>query len=230
MRMLMVIVAILIVTGAATLHADQVPERGNAEPKKPAQGVQVQSSMQGRISITGPDGKTTVHTFGDQAGPPGRPEKEEQSDGKPAMKTEQTWSFNWGKAFRLKPDGSTEVLDEIPKQVAEKLQEGAVGGVTAHGAITVISPDGRVHTQTFDGKDALHDVLGMIEKLLADQGDALPQDVRDKLGAAIASHVQKEKSPVGLDAVSRKLDTILERLEKLERDVAELKPGAVKHP
>jgi biopolymer transport protein ExbD len=147
---------------------------------------------------------------------------------------------------QLGPDGNIEIKDapaDVKKKVdkaraAEKQQAGeGVVDLGMQGVITIIGPDGVKHTQKFgnlkEGAGPMPNVQQLLEKAMQAAGADLPEDVRDKLKQALKqqgnAQMPKPKGtePKGdLAEISRKLDRILERLDKLEADVAEMKASA----
>ena len=105
--------------------------------------------------------------------------------------------------------------------------------IRRQGSIVVVGPDGVARTQTFGGEDGpMPDLRELIEKSLERAGAGLPEADRARLKQALDRRdVPLQDQPGGpgrgdaLDAISGKLDRILERLEKLEQDVAALKPA-----
>lgn len=132
-----------------------------------------------------------------------------------------------------------ERLEELKEQMQnpDSPQKWHGLGFGMQGSITVIGPDGVKHTQTFgnagdgNGNGQLPDIQSLLEKALENAGADLPDEIRNKLAEAFKQQdpkpqaVDGAKSPAGGEGsdISRKLDRILERLEKLEKDMGELK-------
>jgi hypothetical protein len=138
-----------------------------------------------------------------------------------------------------KVKGATEAVEKQAaeaRQASERLESQAPNGTGfgfgMQGSITVIGPDGVQHTQKFEkfgtGDGTIPDVRELVEKSLEAAGAELPAYVGEKLRQAFqqqgATQIQAVGPPAGdVAAISRKLDSILEKLERLERDVAALK-------
>jgi len=145
---------------------------------------------------------------------------------------------------KAKAEEAQKAIDRLKKQIEQGQQQGPGGvGFGMQGSITIIGPDGVKHTQKFEkfgnGADnaQMPDVQQLIEKAMQAAGADLPDDVRDKLKQALKQQGNMQMQmqfpggmkPKGDEAdISRKLDRILDRLEKLEADVGEIngrKPG-----
>lgn len=113
---------------------------------------------------------------------------------------------------------------------------GSAGDGTAHvsvqGSITVIGPDGATHTHTFGGErngaGPMPDVKRHVEKAFEAAGIELPEHVRDTLEQAFRTEGPIRKAPAvprpaEADGISDKLDRILERLERIEADIREMR-------
>jgi len=187
----------------------------------------VEAYVSGRIVTIGPDGKVNIETFGDD-GPDGA-----QADGAGEALQPQlgkVWTFRSSKAFRVGPDGKLEATDDIPAELLETIErmaEGAGGDATpgdvapngARPRGTVLKADGAGTGIDVDG------LLGMIELALGEQGSGLPQSIRGKLAEAMKSDRGDTGRKPADDSVARKLDLIMERLDKLDRDIEAIKAG-----
>lgn len=140
---------------------------------------------------------------------------------------------------KARAEEAQKAIDRLKKQIDQGQQQGLGGlGFGMQGSITIIGPDGVKHTQKFekfgngDGNGQMPDVQELIEKAMQAAGADLPEDVRDKLKQALKQQGNMQMQmqlPGGMkpkrdaDEISRKLDRILDRLEKLEADVGELR-------
>lgn len=118
-----------------------------------------------------------------------------------------------------------EAPNEQPKTV-EKQPAVAATDVDVRGSITVIGPDGVMHTQSFGNADgAGQDAEQLIERVLQAAGASLPANVQQTVKQAIRQQSQAGgDQPVGEAAdIAAKLDQILDRLGKIQRDIAQLK-------
>lgn len=103
--------------------------------------------------------------------------------------------------------------------------------IKQQGTIVVVGPDGVMHTHTFGDEDGQRpDLQELIGKSLEQAGAGLPQADRARLRQALEWQLEPPpQRPDGagpgaaLDAISGKLDRILERREKLEQDVKVLR-------
>lgn len=137
---------------------------------------------------------------------------------------------------KVKAEEAQKAIDRLKKQIEQGQQQGPGGvGFGMQGSITIIGPDGVKHTQKFEkfgnGDGPMPDVQELIEKAMQAAGADLPDDVRDKLKQALKQQGNMQMQmqfpggmkPKGDEAdISRKLDRILDRLEKLEADVGEI--------
>lgn len=138
---------------------------------------------------------------------------------------------------KAKAEEAQKAIDRLKKQIEQGQQQGPGGvGFGMQGSITIIGPDGVKHTQKFEkfgkGDGPMPDVQELIEKAMQAAGADLPDDVRGKLKQALKQQgnmqmqmqLPGDLKPKGnADEISRKLDRILDRLEKLEADVGELR-------
>lgn len=149
-------------------------------------------------------------------------------------------------AKQAKADETQKAIDRLKRQIEQGQQQGPGGlGFGMQGSITIIGPDGVKHTQKFEklpngfGNGQVADVQEVIEKALQAAGADLPEDVRDKLKQALKQQGNMQmqmqfpgdkKPKVDEADISRKLDRILDRLEKLEADVGEIRGGKAAKP
>lgn len=132
-----------------------------------------------------------------------------------------------GKVIRIDEDGKMEILDRLPNDIQERIKTGGLSKL--RGSITIIGSDGKKHIQTFgDGKDDGDSVSKAIEKALKASGKGLPAGVQGKLKEALKDlpgvRLEIERKEIQTsDTVVQKLDEILKRLGKLEKDVEQLK-------
>jgi hypothetical protein len=149
--------------------------------------------------------------------------------GNKSAKQSETRAFSFGKAFKIGPDGKIEGVESLPKNVQELLKQAKPGAVSVGGSVTIIGPDGKKHTHALgDGKLDAESISKSIEKALEGTGKGLPKEVQDQLKKALKDVPEVSRLPLfgrnfGQDAISQKLDKILERLDKLEKEVHELK-------
>jgi len=214
----------LVATLVALVMAPGLVRAENDDVKKDVE-VRVETRVSGQVMTIGPDGKVKVEKFGDgeTAG-----EKKKKRGNKSAKQSE-TRAFSFGKAFKIGPDGKIEGVESLPKNVQELLKQAKPGAVSVGGSVTIIGPDGKKHTHALgDGKLDAESISKSIEKALEGTGKGLPKEVQDQLKKALKDVPEVSRLPLfgrnsGQDAISQKLDKILERLDKLEKDVHELK-------
>ena len=214
----------LVATLVALVMAPGLVRAENDDVKKDVE-VRVETRVSGQVMTIGPDGKVKVETFGDDAV---AGEKKKKRGNKSAKQSE-TRAFSFGKAFKIGPDGKIEGVESLPKNVQELLKQAKPGAVSVGGSVTIIGPDGKKHTHALgDGKLDAESISKSIEKALEGTGKGLPKEVQDQLKKALKDVPEVSRLPLfgrnsGQDAISQKLDKILERLDKLEKDVHELK-------
>jgi hypothetical protein len=214
----------LVATLVALVMAPGLVRAENDDVKKDVD-VRVETRVSGQVMTIGPDGKVKVEKFGDGevAG-----EKKKKRGNKSAKQSE-TRAFSFGKAFKIGPDGKIEGVESLPKNVQELLKQAKPGAVSVGGSVTIIGPDGKKHTHALgDGKLDAESISKSIEKALEGTGKGLPKEVQDQLKKALKDVPEVSRLPLfgrnfGQDAISQKLDKILERLDKLEKEVHELK-------
>jgi hypothetical protein len=230
----------LMATLVALVIAPGIVRAQNDDVKKDVD-VRVETRVSGEVMTIGPDGKVKVEKFGDDDGAGKKKGKREK---KPAAKSE-TRVFSFGKAFKIGPDGKMEGVDSLPKNIQELLKQGKLGAGSVGGSITVIGPDGKQHTHAFgDGKLDAESISKSIEEALEGAGKELPKEVQDQLKESLKdlpkevqdqlqeslkdlpktlSFQMGDGQPLGEDAISQKLNEILKRLDKLEKEVRDLK-------
>jgi len=214
----------LVATLVALVMAPGIVRAENDDVKKDVD-VRVETRVSGQVMTIGPDGKVKVEKFGDDAV---AGEKKKKRGNKSAKQSE-TRAFSFGKAFKIGPDGKMEGVESLPKNVQELLKQAKTGAVSVGGSVTIIGPDGKKHTHALgDGKLDAESISKSIEKALEGTGKGLPKEVQDQLKKALKDVPEVSRLPLfgrnsGQDAISQKLDKILERLDKLEKDVHELK-------
>jgi hypothetical protein len=214
----------LVATLVALVMAPGLVRAENDDVKKDVD-VRVETRVSGQVMTIGPDGKVKVEKFGDGevAG-----EKKKKRGNKSAKQSE-TRAFSFGKAFKIGPDGKMEGVESLPKNVQELLKQAKTGAVSVGGSVTIIGPDGKKHTHALgDGKLDAESISKSIEKALEGTGKGLPKEVQDQLKKALKDVPEVSRLPLfgrnfGQDAISQKLDKILKRLDKLEKEVRDLK-------
>jgi hypothetical protein len=172
--------------------------------------VRVETKVSGEVITVGPDGKVTVEKFGDDEG---------------------AGEKKVGKAFKIGPDGKMEGIESLPEEVQKLLKQAKPGTVSVDGSVTIIGPDGKKHTHALgDGELDAESISKSIEEALEGAGKELPKEVRDQLKESLKdfpkafSFQMGGGQPLGgEDAISQKLDKILKRLDKLEKEVRDLK-------
>jgi hypothetical protein len=197
----------------------------NDDDKKEGE-VRVETRVSGEVITVGPDGEVKVEKFGDveAAG-----EKKGKSEKKPAGKN-KTRVFSFGKAFKIGPDGKMEGVESLPEDVQKLLKQAKPGTVSVGGSVTIIGPDGKKHTHALgDGELDAEAISKSIEKALQGAGKELPEGVQDQLQEALKGFPKALSFQLGggqasgEDVISQKLDKILKRLDKLEKEVKDLK-------
>jgi hypothetical protein len=214
----------LMATLVALVMAPGIVRAENDDVKKDVD-VRVETRVSGQVMTIGPDGKVTVEKFGDDeaAG-----EKKGRRGKKPAAKSD-TRVFSFGKAFKIGPDGKMEGVESLPKNIQELLKQAKPGTVSVDGSVTIIGPDGKKHTHALgDGKLDAESISKSIEKALQGAGTELPKEVQDQLKKALkdvpeVSSLALSGRHFGQDGISQRLDKILKRLDKLEKEVRDLK-------
>jgi hypothetical protein len=215
----------LVATLVALVMAPGLVRAENDDVKKDVD-VRVETRVSGQVMTIGPDGKVTVEKFGDDevAG------EKKKKRGNKSAKQGETRVFGLGKAFKIGPDGKMEGVESLPKHIQELLKKGKLGDASVGGSITVIGPDGKQHTQAFgDGKLDAESISKSIEKALEGTGKGLPKEVQDQLKEALKDIPKAFSFQMGggqtlkNEPISQKLDKILERLDKLEKEVRDLK-------
>gem|GEM_PF-4258700 len=235
-----VVAMLLVLTIAAgTVWADGADSDKSAEPV-------VKTQISGKMIIIGPDGKKEVRELNMAEG---MPEGIQQlitgkingmmqggvtvkaAAGKPGDCPAQPQCIT--KGFMIGPDGKMVEIDgdgQLPKNVQDLLK-GLNGSAMSSGTITIVGPDGKKHTQTLQGgKIDTGSISDVIEKALKGTGQELPEEIKAKLKEAmkglpgtIAMPQIIRMGPSGGDNISKKLDEIMKRLDKLEAEIKKLK-------
>ena len=191
----------------------------SADEPDDTQDRRIQSKIERHV-----DGKTITIRSGKtfKLGPRGNVEIQKFGEGLP-------------EDFKIEIMAAIKESEELRRQQAEKddLDSDIDVTVSARGVVTVVGPDGRSHSKSIEGSKGLDAkaITKMIRKALAGTG-GLSEDLESKLLEALSSeegeivdtgddlkHVDEQDSA----NVMKKLDQILDRLEKLESDVADLK-------
>jgi hypothetical protein len=230
----------LMATLVALVIAPGIVRAENDDVKKDVD-VRVETRVSGQVMTIGPDGKVKVEKLGDDEGAGKKKGKREK---KPAAKSE-TRVFSFGKAFKIGPDGKMEGVESLPKNIQELLKKGKLGAGSVGGSITIIGPDGKKHTHAFgDGELDAESISKSIEKALEGTGKGLPKEVRDQLKESLKDLPKEVQDQLkaslkdlpkafsfpmsggqasGEESITQKLDKILNRLDKLEKEVHDLK-------
>jgi hypothetical protein len=215
----------LVATLVALVMAPGLVRAENDDVKKDVD-VRVETRVSGQVMTIGPDGKVKVEKFGDDAV---AGEKKKKRGNKSAKQSE-TRAFSFGKAFKIGPDGKMEGVESLPKNIQELLKKGKLGAGSVGGSITIIGPDGKKHTHAFgDGKLDAESISKSIEEALEGAGKELSKEVQDQLKESLKdlpkafSFQMGGGQPFGKDSITQKLDEIVHRLDKLEKEVRDLK-------
>ena len=123
-----------------------------------------------------------------------------------------------------------EGVGSLPKNIQELLKKGKLGAGSVGGSITIVGPDGKEQTHSLgDGKLDAESISKSIEKALEGTGKELPKEVGDQLKEALKdlpkalSFQMGRGQSSGEESITQKLDEILKRLNKLEKEVRNLK-------
>ena len=211
----------VVADGDAAKPAAKAPAedqaKGNAKPI-------VEAHISGKIVTIGPDGKVNVETFGEDG-----PQAEVTGEAL-QPKVWKVWTFRSSKAFRIGPDGKFEATDDIPAELLEKIERMAEG-VGSDATPADVAPTGPRTKGTGPKADGagtgidLDGLLGMIELALGEQGSGLPESIRAKLAEAMKADRGDAGRKQADDSLTAKLDLIMERLDKLDRDMEPIKSG-----
>jgi hypothetical protein len=216
---------------------------GEGKPKaeKDKDSAKIVVGGAGIIKI-GPDGRVEVSS------PNGAVTKKEDGK-KPASPGVKVETMRIGKVITVGPDGKMEVkdiggelpkevLDKLPKEIQDHLKKGRLpagpGDCVAGGKMKIVVENNgqRQEYESDLGDDALKQLpQGLLDEVLKKAGDDLPPEAKEALKAATHAMKagQKPLAPTkGQEDVAKKLDKILERLERLEGDVQALKAQAEK--
>lgn len=216
--------AIVAAVAVVAIMADAAEQQAQQQAQQQQGGVQVDGGGKGRpvMRIIGDDPIVEL-----QEAPPAIEKKLDE----PRAAAEKPVDK------KARAEATEKAIDQLKKQMQQAQQQGPGGiGFGMQGSITIIGPDGVKHTHNFqkigngDGNGPMPDVQALIEKSLQAAGADLPDDVRDKLKQALKQQGNMQMQMPGgvkpkLDEadISRKLDRILDRLEKLEADVGAIK-------
>lgn len=192
-----------------------------------ADGFQVQADGDGTVVTktivvrVGPDGKIEIKDA--------IPDDVKQKM-KEARETAERQAAEIQQDVKRKIAAAEEQAREATRREPQQLQSVPATGFGMQGSITVIGPDGVKRTQTF-GSDGgtVPGLQQLLEKSLEAAGADLPDEVRRRLDEAFRRQGPNQAGEQGQrpqanasQEVSRKLDLILERLEKLEQAVSGL--------
>jgi hypothetical protein len=213
----------LMATLVALVMAPGIVRAEDDDDKKDID-IRVETKVSGEVMTIGPDGKVTVEKFGDEAA------GEKKNAGRSKAAKSETRVFSFGKAFKIGPDGKMEGVESLPKNIQELLKKGKLGAASVGGSITIIGPDGKKHTHALATASSTRNRFrSPLKRHSKEQGRNCPKksrissrrplkDLPGALKVQIGGATPKEK-----DTMSQKLDEILKRLDKLEKEVKDLK-------
>lgn len=220
--------------GAAAVAASADATSRSAAQENSKEPVQVRVQVQVQADGTG---KVVVN----EAGPPDRPAPQVDRpgpDGGDTPKDILPKVEKQAEQARIAAEQHAEAVRNAIQRLTEQMQKGVGqqppakrGSFGMQGSITIVGPDGATHTQTFEkfgsGDEPLPDVQKLVEKAIEAAGTQIPEDIRDTIDHALAKPGRMDApadARPALDAtdISKKLDRILDRLEKLEADVKAL--------
>ena len=160
---------------------------------------------------------------------------------RPVIQLEQQ---SMGKTITIGPDGKMETSEwggkdfELPPVIRKHLQQSMTDAMKnmgrhrnlASGSITILGADGKVQTRSFnDGQFSPEVIAEIIGKSLGT--NKMTDEVKQKLKNSLGTLPDRMKNTVPLqtqfarkselDALSTKLDKILERLKKIEKVLEE---------
>lgn len=199
-----------------------------------ADGVQVQADGF-QVQADG-DGTVVTKTIVVRVGPDGKIEIKDaipddvKQKMKEARETAERQAAEIEQDVKRKIAAAEEQAREATRREPQQLQSVPATGFGMQGSITVIGPDGVKRTQTF-GSDGgtVPGLQQLLEKSLEAAGADLPDEVRRRLDEAFRRQGPNQADEQGQrpqkntsQEVSRKLDLILERLEKLEQAMSGL--------
>lgn len=213
----------LLLTALLAFSSMSLASRADDEASPKAKSNPAGKTVVGGATITvGPNGEVKVSGLKEAKSP-----KAADKAGKGSPKVEiETHVI--GKAIIVGPDGKVEVKDlkdlkgleeGFPKELLDKAAK-----VTGKVKVVTIGPDGKRQESESDigsvSGDSPFGIQVDLGDLLKKAGVTLPPDAQKALEAAgKTAGSQAGKS----DDISAKLDKILERLERVEKDVAKLK-------
>jgi hypothetical protein len=201
----------------------------DAEKKDKDIDIRVETKVSGEVMTIGPDGKVKVEKFGDDGKMEGV-ESLPKNIQKLLKKGRLGAGSVGGSITVIGPDGKMEGVESLPKNIQELLKQAKPGTVSVDGSVTIIGPDGKKHTHALgDGKLDAESISKSIEEALQGAGKGLPKEIQGQLKEALKGLPGALKVQIGgatpkeKDTMSQKLDEILKRLDKLEKEVKDLK-------
>jgi hypothetical protein len=213
------LVALVIASG--TVRAEDDADKKDID-------IRVETKVSGAVMTIGPDGKVKVEKFGDDGKMEGV-ESLPKNIQKLLKKGRLGAGSVGGSITVIGPDGKMEGVESLPEDIQELLKQAKPGTVSVGGSVTIIGPDGKKHTHALgDGKLDAESISKSIEKALQGAGTELPKEVQDQLKKALkdvpeVSSLALSGRHFGQDGISQRLDKILKRLDKLEKEVRDLK-------
>ncbi|WP_417747153.1 hypothetical protein [Rosistilla oblonga] len=234
----------------AEAEADAAAKPADAETRKPGTHVKVESKdgettivvrSFGKVIHVGPGGQVDVSDL------PGAEVAEgEEGDGdSPRRGIKRRRVLNLSKIMQLGDDGILKELDALPVTISTLIGKSITSDAGVEGEIQVIGPDGKEFNFDFEElAPAGQELAKSIEQAIIESGVEIPADVAVELMKAkqrIEKQVQTLRNraqqqvrlPAAAQAIAaeqktmhEKLDRILNRLDKLETEVAEIKKQA----
>ncbi|QDS87478.1 hypothetical protein EC9_16560 [Rosistilla ulvae] len=234
----------------AEAEADAAAKPADAETRKPGTHVKVQSKdgettivvrSFGKVIHVGPGGQVDVSDL------PGAEvaEGEEVDGDSPRRGIKRRRVLNLSKIMQLGDDGILKELDALPVTISTLIGKSITSDAGVEGEIQVIGPDGKEFNFDFEElAPAGQELAKSIEQAIIESGVEIPADVAVELMKAkqrIEKQVQtlrnRAQQQVRLPAAAKamaaeqktmheKLDRILNRLDKLETEVAAMKKQA----
>ncbi|QDV67867.1 hypothetical protein Poly24_15720 [Rosistilla carotiformis] len=234
----------------AEAEADAAAKPADAETRKPGTHVKVESKdgettivvrSFGKVIHVGPGGQVDVSDL------PGVEvaEGEEVDGDSPRRGIKRRRVLNLSKIMQLGDDGILKELDALPVTISTLIGKSITSDAGVEGEIQVIGPDGKEFNFDFEElAPAGQELAKSIEQAIIESGVEIPADVAVELMKAkqrIEKQVQtlrnRAQQQVRLPAAAQamaaeqktmheKLDRILNRLDKLETEVAAMKKQA----
>ncbi|QDV11941.1 hypothetical protein CA51_18170 [Rosistilla oblonga] len=230
--------------------ADAEAESADVEARKPGTQVKVESKdgettivvrSFGKVIHVGPGGQVDVSDL-----PGAESAESEESDGdSPRRGIKRRRVLNLSKIMKLGNDGILEELDALPVTISTLIGKSITSDAGVEGEIQVIGPDGKEFNFDFEElAPAGQELAKSIEQAIIESGVEIPADVAVELMKAkqrIEKQVQtlrnRAQQQVRLPAAAKaiaaeqktmheKIDRILNRLDKLETEVAAIKKQA----